>query len=161
MKSFDYAELQSLVRTLSVSHGLVSGFLHQVIAVSPRSSGFSTIRSLEIDFESTRIKNEAVKLIGPQEDQPLRKMRKQIRGALGGSSLAGRIFEAIIHRVFSDGWCSELTPLPIRMVSDGVPPVFSTDPSISLQPPQAIKDRLKATATSTQSCTVYASFSMR
>ena len=45
------------------------------------------------------------------------------------SSLAGRFFEEIVHRLLSKGWQSDKpTPQPIRMVSnDHDPPTFSTD----------------------------------
>jgi len=87
VKGFNYAELQNLVRTFSMSHGLVSDFLHQVIAVFPHPLGFLRFDHRKIDFKSIRIKNEGVELMQLQEDQPLRKMHKQLRGAPGGSTL--------------------------------------------------------------------------
>jgi len=46
--------------------------------------------------------------------------------------------------VLSDGWWSEPTPLPIRMVSDGVPPVFSTSTSDTLPAFAPLCDRARA-----------------
>jgi hypothetical protein len=44
------------------------------------------------------------------------------------TTLAGWVFEAIVHRLFSDSWQSGPAPQPIRTASNGcVPPVFSTD----------------------------------
>ena len=73
-----------------------------------------------------------MELMRLQEGEPLWELYGHFRGASDSSTLAGWVFEAIVHRMFSDGWRSEPTPQPIRMASNGcVPPVFSADPCSS------------------------------
>ena len=67
-----------------------------------------------------------------QEDEHLQEMYRSFHNIPGSPALARWVFEAIVHRMLSDGWRSGPTPQPIRMVSNSrVPPVFLTDPSSS------------------------------
>jgi len=77
----------------------------------------------ELDFKSVRIAREVVELMLSKEDGYLRDIYSLLHTSPAGSRLAGRIFEAIVHRALSGGSTLQHT----TMVSDRLsPPTFST-----------------------------------
>jgi len=132
LENFDCAELREIVKTFNVQLGLVSGHSHRVVVVFPYPPEHLNFDGWGIDFKSIQIREKMMELMRLQEDEPLWELYEYFRGASDSSTLAGWVFEAIVHRMFPDGWQSGSTPQPIRMASNGcVPPVFSTDPSSS------------------------------
>jgi len=112
--------LSDLARTFTSTCGL-NDLSHHVVAVEPHQLYYN-YDSWTINFKSVRIAERMVEWMQVQEDAHLRDMYGLLRDF---SALAGRIFEAIIHRKFSGGWPDEDMPYPIRMVSDGRnPPTF-------------------------------------
>jgi hypothetical protein len=131
VRALDYARLETLVAKLSEDHGADDeefSFSHKVIAMYPRVSGpEATFDDWAIDFKSVRIARQVVESMRLQEDAHLRRMYNLFYSIPGSSTLAGWCFEAIAHRLFSEGWKSGCVPQAIPMASDGeVPPVFST-----------------------------------
>jgi hypothetical protein len=112
VQGFTYSQLGSLVKTFSGSREL-SCHSHRVVAVYPRRIVGCEDKD---NWEFTRIARKAVESSRLKEDNHLRNTYHLRRGILLASSLAGWLFEAIVHRLVSDGWCSDgSTPQPIPM----------------------------------------------
>jgi len=96
--------------------------------------------SWEINFKSARIAKELVELMWLGEDKHFWETYDLFRKAPESSNLAGWVFEAIVHRMLSDGRQSEGPTLrPIPMASNNYePPTFSAGPfSLSSSTPDA------------------------
>ena len=109
-------------------------FADYVVAVYPHSgSGDSDYYSdREMDLKSIRIAGKAVESMRLEKHERLREAYHYFHRISVGPNLAGWVFKAIIHRMFSGGWSDGSAPQPIRMVSNNSdPPVFSADlPSV-------------------------------
>ena len=130
----DYTKLQETVRSFSRDHGLTTETSHHVVVVFPRPlASLFNLDRWAIDLKSIRIAREAMKSMQLQEVERLREMYQLFHRIPESSTLAGWVFEVIVHRLFSGGWRSGPVPQPIRMDCKGSPgsPVFLTDPSSS------------------------------
>ena len=130
----DYTKLQETVRSFSQDHGLTTETSHRVVVVFPHPlTSLFNLDRWGIDFKSIRIAREAMKSMQLQEIERLREMYQLFHRIPESSILAGWVFEAIVHRLFSDGWQSGPIPQPIRMDCKDSPgsPVFLTGPSSS------------------------------
>ena len=132
VEDLNYTELQSFVRTLCVYRG-PGDFPERVVVVFPRPPAYlAGSDHWAIDFKSVRIVKKVVESMRLQEEKRLREMYEDFYRTLDGFALAGWVFEAIVHRMFSDGLQSGPTPQFVLMVSnDRNPPIMSTDPSSS------------------------------
>ena len=104
---------------------------HKVITVKPIMLDLLSPDRWVIDFKSPQIARNAVEHLRREEMGVLRELFYLFKRILYGGSLAGRVFEAMAHRKFLDGWQQSDGPAPpyIRMRSNKAdPPVFSTDP---------------------------------
>ena len=134
LNRLDYEQLEAIVCTFSQERKLINSDLsHRIIAISPLPStprGDHNYDHWTIDFKSIRIAKEVVESMRFEQDKYLWEMYHLLNNP-ESASLAGWVFEAIVHRMFSEGWwLSEPTPHPIRTGSIGCdPPVFSIDPS--------------------------------
>ena len=123
--------MEENVQSFSDNYGPAFTVSHCVAAVFPRPS----IHPLDsddwvIDFKSIRIARRATELMQLQDVERLREMYKFFHEFPETSAFAGWVFEAMVHRMFSNG--QQPTLQPVRMISDGYdPPVFSTDPPSS------------------------------
>ena len=130
--------LEEIVQSFSDNYGPAFTVSHCVAAVFPRPSAHPlNSDDWAIDFKSIRIARQATELMQLQDVERLREMYEFFHEFPETSAFAGWVFEAMVHRMFSDGRQSGPTPQPVRMISDGYdPPVFSTDPpsSTSLSP---------------------------
>jgi len=123
------------VKEFSNSRGVSSTTSHHVIVVFPTNRTLH-FDSWDIDFKSTRIAKKIVELMQLEEDGKLVMMCDFLHGFQEGSTLAGRIFEAIAHRKLSGGWEDESRPQPTPTKSDERdPPAFSIDLSSSSPTP--------------------------
>ena len=131
--NLDFSNLMTTVKEFSENRGISSSTSHRVIVVFP----IDYIPRLDrwgMDFKSIRIRKKVVELMLLQEDRKLREMCDFLRRIREGSTLAGWIFEAMVHRKLSCGWEDESRPQPIPMKSDEHdPPAFSVD--LSSPPP--------------------------
>ena len=123
-----YLELKNLVLDFSVSH-VLSSFSHRIIAVHPSPpSGLSSC-TWKVKFKSPRIAKKVMVWMRDQEDSHLQEMYDTFCEVSAGSILAGRVFEVIVHRLFSSGWKprDSRLPEPISMGDDkNKPPTFHT-----------------------------------
>ena len=104
---------------------------HRVFVVKPIIFDLLSHDRWTIDFKSPQIARNVVERLRREEMGVLRKMFYLFKGIQYGGSLVGRVFEAMVHRKFLDGWQQSDGPTPpyIRMRSNEAdPPVFSTDP---------------------------------
>jgi hypothetical protein len=126
VEKLGYDQLRELVLGLPRDCGSKSQFSDIVVVVYPRpSTSLSNYDDWVTDFKSIRIAKEAVEWLRLQGHGRLREMYNLFHRIPECSSLAGWVFEAIVHRMFVAGWQA---PQPILMASDGGnPPVFSTD----------------------------------
>ena len=128
---FDHTKLQETVRSFSQDHGLTTETSHRVVVVFPHPlTSLFNLDRWGIDFKSIRIAREAMESMQLQEVERLREMYQLFHRIPESSILAGWVFEAIVHRLFTDGWQSGPILQPIRMDCKGSPgsPVFLTDP---------------------------------
>ena len=132
-KTLCFSTLQELVRMFCWYERL-DDFADYVVAVYPHSgSGDSDYYSdREMDLKSIRIAGKAVESMRLEKHERLREAYHYFHRISVGPNLAGWVFKAIIHRMFSGGWSDGSAPQPIRMVSNNSdPPVFSADlPSV-------------------------------
>jgi len=109
-----------------------------------------------VEFKSIQIARKVMESMSLEEDSHLQDMYHLFRRISKASSLAGRIFEAIVHRLLSKGWQSDKPILqPIRMVSNCCdPPTFSIDPtSQSSSTPDTLLSSLAPVRTGTRALT--------
>ena len=120
VRALDYTKLQETVRSFSRDRGLATETSHRVVAVFPRPlTSLFNLDCWAIDLKSIRIAREAMKSMQLQKIERLREMYKLFHRTQESSALAGWVFEAIVHRSFSDGWQSGPIPQPIRMNCEG------------------------------------------
>jgi len=131
LKDLNYTELQGFVQTFWMSRG--PEFPEGVVVVFPRPPTYlDRFDGWAIDFKSIRIARKMVELMRLQEEERLREMYEDFYRDTDSFALAGWVFEAIVHRMFSDGLKSGPAPRTAPMVPNGCDPlVFSTDPSSS------------------------------
>ena len=131
VKNVNYTELQSFVRTFWMSPG--PDFPEGVVVVFPRPSTYlGDFDDWAIDFKSIRIARKVVESMRLQKEERLREMYEDFYRITDRFALAGWVFEAIVHRMFSDGLQLGPTPRTVPMVPNGCDPlVFSADPSSS------------------------------
>jgi hypothetical protein len=131
MKSLYFTELKDLVINFSVT-GRLDLLSQEVIAIQPiPSESLSSCDEWAIDLKSTRIARKVVELLWLKEMNQLREMYILFDKFPDTRGVAGRVFEAMIHRKFSSGWKESVGPMPhyFRMDSTNEdPPTFSTDP---------------------------------
>ena len=134
MQNLNYSDLRTIVAAFSKSRAL-SEVSHHIVSVHP----LPCLRDLDdwvIDFKSVSIGRKVVELMRLEEDKELQHMSDFLHKISEGSTLAGWVFEARVHRMLSGDWESNRTkPQPIRMVSNHLdPPAFSIDSSSSSLP---------------------------
>jgi len=132
----NYTKLREIVRSFSRDRGITTESSHHVVVVFPRPLELAYPFDRDhwtIDFKSIRIAREVMKSMQLQEIEHLREMYQLFHRFPGSSTLAGWVFEVIVHRSFSDGWRSGPVPQPILMKRKGSSrsPVFFTDTSSS------------------------------
>ena len=135
VEKFDYSTLKALVGIFSGT-SQPNDFSHRVIVVYPLEN-LPRKDDWRMDFKSIPIGREVMKRARLEEDRHLREIFDSLHGVPEGSTLAGWWFEAIAHRMFSNGWRSDGSPpQPILMAQDDrLPPAFSTDLNpLPLQP---------------------------
>jgi len=126
VRRLNYSKLIALVETFSDKREL-DDFSHRVVAVHPVSF-LATQDHWLIKFKSDRIASKVVESMRLGEDKHLRETYGLLDNIPESSSLAGWVFEAIVHRMFSEGWrlADGSMPRPTCMDSDGRnPPTFS------------------------------------
>jgi hypothetical protein len=132
VKRLRYPELVSLVTAFSKTRDLHE-FSHLVVVVWPHENPDDARTDLwDIDFKSTRIAEKVMKATVSKEERRIREIFDLLREIPESSTLAGRFFEVIVHRIFARGWQSdaESIPRPICMIpNEDDPPTFSTGPS--------------------------------
>lgn len=101
MTNLEYTGLKGLVSDFAVERRL-DGISHYVVAVHPSNHG-DTHDSWEINFKSDRIAEQVMEWMENQEDKYLREICDTFYNYAEGSTLAGWVFEAIVHRVFFKG----------------------------------------------------------
>ena len=134
MKRLRYSELVSVVTTFSKTRELHEfPHLDLVVVVWPHKNPDDEQRDRwDIDFKSTRIAEKVMKATVSEEEGRIREIFDLLREIPESSTLAGRFFEVIVHRIFAHGWQSDAksVPQPTCMVSnEDDPPTFSTGPS--------------------------------
>jgi hypothetical protein len=96
--------LRSVVRRFSVDCWLVCGSSRDALVVYPcPSTSLVNLDDWAIDFKSIRIARDVVELMRLQGEEHLWEMYKFFHNNLESVTSAGRVFEAIVHRTFSDG----------------------------------------------------------
>ena len=136
VRNLSCSKLTSIARNFSKNREL-EGVSDCVVAVQPhlnRRGG----DEWRMDFKSTRIGEKVVQSMRFAEKEELKKLYCEFRVSTEASVMAGRIFEAIIHRLFIHGWWEQDSPVPqpLPMTSNGkTPPTFTYAPSSSPQSP--------------------------
>ena len=136
MAQVNYSKLESYISQFRESKSDPDSPSHQVITVDHIQSDLFKIVHVawEMNFKSPQIARKAVEHLRREEMNHLRKMFRLFKGFFYGDSLAGWIFEAMVHRKFYDGWQqSDRSPqyIPMRThlnENPRGPPAFSTDP---------------------------------
>ena len=125
MKGHCCSELVILVETFS-KHRTLHGVSDKVVVVYPRKS--LTHHDLwGMNFKSDRIAEEVMGSMPLAEDKHLRGTYAFLHKFPEGSTLAGWVFEAIVHRVLSGGWLEGPALQPILMASNqSDPPNYKT-----------------------------------
>ena len=132
VQGLSYSDLKNIVETFSKNCHLGRSS-HHVVAVSPSQSG-PRLDKWTIQFKSIRIAEEVAVAMRKEEHKYLLETYSLLYKTPASSSMAGWIFESMVHCMLSGG--SDLTPQPTLMTSDGGdPPTFSTGPSIPNAPP--------------------------
>ena len=130
IRALDYLALKALVREFNLNKAL-SELSRRVVAVNPRRIDDHTDH-WTIDFKSVRIADQIIEWMRVQEENHLWEIYDSFHKYPEGSNLAGWAFEAIVHRVFSNGWRpGPDMPQPILMTESKNPPIFSVNPSSS------------------------------
>ena len=135
VKNLNYDQLKAIAEKFSQDHGLVSEFPHRVIVVSPYPSPEGN-DDWTMDFKTPRIGKEVVQSMRLAKDKHLREMYDHLHKLPETAIMAGWVFEAIVHRMFTHGWPKSRGPVPepIPMGSKGSEsdsPLFSTARSSS------------------------------
>ena len=123
--------LKDTVTTFSHEQSLGSSS-HRVVAVYPLpEQSVPSYDRWSIDFKSNEVARQVIFKMEEEEMTHLQEMFHSFHDIPESSTLAGRWFETIAHRVLSKGWLlGDPTPEPIPMGSyrptEDVPPVFST-----------------------------------
>ena len=131
VRDLDYVKLKKIVSDFSLDRKL-SDPSSRIVAVHPSPSYGYRSDTWTIEFKSVRVAEKVADWMQSEEDSHLQDMFNSFYRTPAGSSLAGWIFKAIVHRMFSGGWQSgEPAPQPICMSSQGHPPTFFTRPSPS------------------------------
>jgi hypothetical protein len=128
VKNLNYEKLRELVRGFTEFQGLEAETSHNLIVVYPYpSTPLDNFDEWAVDFKSVCIAKKAVESMRSQEDARLREFFWFFYDIPTSSTLARWFFEAIVHRLFSNGWKSMDVPQPIPMATTGLdPPTFST-----------------------------------
>ena len=126
VKSLNCSQLKTIAEVFSKDCQLdVSS--HHVVSVSP-CDGSPDRDKWTIDFKSIRIAKEVAVSMRLEEDRTIRKVYGLLHDVPASSAMAGRIFESIVHRMFSGGE-EEIMWAPIPMTSNDLdPPAFSVVP---------------------------------
>ena len=127
----DYSELATFATKFAQDLHL-SRRSHELIAVNPIIDFPDTGSWMwTIGFKSAWVLGKVTESVRLKEDSFLWSAYNSLCGVAGASSLAGPLFEEIVHRTLAHGWDASVLRLqPIPMISDGkTPPTFSTDPS--------------------------------
>ena len=139
VENLDYTAMQKTVRFFSAKSGLDSITSRHVVVVFPRPHPTDSLLNDDrwaIDFKSIRIAKKATERMQLLQFEQLHEMFGLFHRIPASSTLAGWVFEAIVHRLFSGGWQSESVPQPIRMDLKGPEnsPTFYTDSPSSADP---------------------------
>ena len=134
VRDLDYTEMQKTVRFFSTKCGLDSATSHHLIVVFPRPHPTDSLLEHDrwaVDFKSIRIARKVTELMRLQNIERLWEMYQSFHRNPQSSTLAGWVFEAIVHRLLSGGCQSGPVLRPIRTDHNGSSdsPVFYTDPS--------------------------------
>jgi hypothetical protein len=132
LEVLDYPELKRLVRAFRAEFN-IAGASHRLVVVLPLRRDLTDSDSWKMNFKSLRIARRFVELMRREEDSRLREMCSNFYRIPDSSSMAGWIFEAFVHRIFSHGW-NELdgpTPQPTHMAADPFRPSTFTASSSS------------------------------
>ena len=126
VKALKHHDLRDLVGRFSKG-GELDSASHLVVAVRPHPRTDSDrYDDWEVKYKSTRIAKEVAVSMRLEEDQHLRETYKFLCITPFGLTLAGSVFEAMIHRILPCCLSDGTMPQPILMVSDGKdPPLFS------------------------------------
>jgi hypothetical protein len=90
-------QLKSLAEAFIRCHD-INDISHHVVAVHPYKDKRKLDR-WEIAFKSTRIARRVVEVMQSAEEKHLRETLDLLRKIPEASALAGRVFEAIVHRI--------------------------------------------------------------
>ena len=126
---FNHDVLEKLVHGFFYEHAISDDSSHcDLISISPsQRSKCSKRDSWTIDFKSIRIAKEAVVSMRHYTTRRLRQMYGSFHKFSVASSLAGCVFEALVHHMLCESSWSGRRPNAIRMHTDGKePPSFST-----------------------------------
>ena len=139
VENLDHIAMQATVRFSSQKSGLDSTTSHHVVVVFPRPHPTDSLLNHDrwaIDFKSIRIAKKVMEWMQLLQFEHLQEMFGLFHKIPASSTLAGWVFEAIVHRLFSGGWQSKSVSQPIRMDRKGPEgsPVFYTDSSSSADP---------------------------
>ena len=126
LEQVDYPKLMSLSKAFHTNCEL-DRYSDHATAVSP-SKFVASLDCWAIDFKSIWIAKEVVLSMRLLGGERIRDMY-DLHNVPQNSGVAGRIFEAIAHRVLSGKDVPQSTPM---VFSDGIPPTFSTTDT---QPP--------------------------
>jgi len=136
LREVDYPKLVTLSKAFHMDCEL-DEYSHRIIAVSPvrasvRNDGWT------IDFKSSQIAKAVVLSMLLLATERLRGMYDLLHNVPQTSGMAGRIFEAIAHRVLS----GKDVPQSTSMISDkSIPPTFSA--TNTRPPPTSPRDRAR------------------
>ena len=105
VRNLDCSTLKTLVKTFCAKREL-DDFSSRVVVVYPVPF-VASLDKWAIDFKSTRIGREVMERMWLKEDPHLWEMYDFLRHKSPEcSALAGRVFKAMVHHAFSDGWRS-------------------------------------------------------
>ena len=121
LDNLDYRELITLSKAIHLGCEFDED-AHHVIAASPVTSTLSW-DEWTINFKSMRIAEQAVLSMWSLGEYDLRDMYALLHGFPQNSGIAGRIFEAIAHRVIPGKEVLQSTPMD---TNGEIPPTFST-----------------------------------
>jgi len=134
VKGLTYEDLQRTVQSFTKDGGLPE-LSHLVVAVWPCQLGLHHA-NWSIGFKSNRIAKLVATTMRSAEVVHLQQTNDLLRQIPATSAMAGQLFEAFAHRMFSKRWeGSKSPPQPTLMTSNGAqPPTFSSDASSSPPP---------------------------
>ena len=136
MGQLSYSTLEICVSQFRVNDPDSDSLSHKVITVDPIQSGLFQFTDVdwEMTFKSSQIARGAKERLQREKMHHLRQIYNLFKGFPHGDSMAGCIFEAMVHRKIHNGWQqSDNSPqyIPMRTHPDKKPegpPTFSTDP---------------------------------